>query len=388
MDDNRRTPHRRRAIFRCIAVGVSLCCAVLVAEVAVRAFSTQGFSLLVKDAVVGQRYRPLFDGSVFVPEAGRKVHLRFNDLGYRGPDVPEKKPAGVRRVAVLGDSFVAAVAVDEDKTMSAQLEQQMNRISRSERWEVLNFGVSGNSTGQSLLTWRNFAQRFQPDLVVLCFYNGNDLAENKSGISSAHRPYFDLDDQGQLRQEELSEGRATLSRWLAEHSHLYVWQKHRMRLIRDRFRNTANVLPPGYQVLNASPPEQFQQAWKVTEAIIATLAREVEQSGAELVLVSIPAHEQLYSQRWRQLLETVGPDDRERFDRDYPERRLAEICREHDIPFLPLVQTFRQSDREELHFQSEGHWTEVGNELAADAVLDFVATHRIAGFAVETPLRR
>lgn len=375
-----RDSSRRRRWFRCMAVSVSLLAAVLCAEIGVRLFSSQGFSLLVKDGVVGQRYRPGFNGAMFVPESGRKVHLRFNSLGYRGPEVSPNKPVGVRRAAVLGDSFVAAVAVEEEDTMVGQLRDRLEHVS-GESWEVLNFGVSGNSSGQSLLTWRNFARRFEPDLVILCFYNGNDLAENMPGLSTANRPYFYLDESGRLCEKTMSEGRATLSRWLAEHSQLYVWQKHRVRIIRDLFRSSAKVLPPGFHILNSQPSAEFEEAWRVTESILATLAQEVRESNAEFILVSIPSHEQLDSERWRSMMEMLDSTARAAFDPDHPEKRLEEICHRHDIQFLPLVHAFRQVDGEELHFQSEGHWTETGNRLAADSILEFLATQQVAGIS-------
>lgn len=367
----------RKLVFRLLVCGASIVVTLCFLEVAVRLFSSQGYSLLVKDSIVGQRYRAGYQGKQFIPESEQQVDLRFNRLGYRGPEVPEDKPAGVRRVAVLGDSFVAAVAVDEANTMCAQLQRLLQKQT-DQPWQVLNFGVSGNSTGQSLLTWRHFARNFAPDLVILCFYNGNDLAENMPGISSAHRQYFHLDEQGKLVLDPLSEGRASLSRWLSEHSHFYVWQKHRMRVLRDKFRSTAKVLPPGFQILNSQPPEQFEQAWQVTEQILATLDREVEETGAEFVLVSIAAHEQMDPSRWQELVETVGTEQAATFDPDYPEKRLSQICQKHNIRWHALVDDFRKQS-EELHFQSEGHWNERGNQLAAESIFEYLTTHHVAG---------
>src|SRR5215472_11421352 len=47
------------------------------------------------------------------------AHVRINHDGFRGPDYPKTKPAGVFRVAVLGDSYVEAIQVAEDKTFTA-----------------------------------------------------------------------------------------------------------------------------------------------------------------------------------------------------------------------------------------------------------------------------
>lgn len=295
LSGSERLPIRRPVpwMFKLALLAFSLIFAVAASEIAVRCCSDEGTSLLVKDSIVGQRYRAGFAEERYVPEAGRVIPLRFNRIGYRGADLPVEKPAGTRRVAVLGDSFIAGVAVEEPDTLVGQLETMLNQDSRDYRWESLNFGVSGNGTGQSLLAWRNFVHQFNPDVVILCFYNGNDLADNCSGASSAHRPYFHLDNAGQLAFQPVSRERVTLSRWLSDYSQLYVWQKHKFRLIRDRFRQAANILPPGFQIFNTSPPAPFPEAWSVTEHLIATLAQEVQKSGATFLFVGIPAHEQV-----------------------------------------------------------------------------------------------
>src|SRR5690242_17953292 len=46
------------------------------------------------------------------------AYVRINHDGFRGPDFTEAKPPGVVRVAVLGDSYVEAMQVPEDKTFT------------------------------------------------------------------------------------------------------------------------------------------------------------------------------------------------------------------------------------------------------------------------------
>src|SRR5580698_7979232 len=46
-------------------------------------------------------------------------YVRINHDGFRGADLTKAKPAGVVRVAVLGDSYVEAIQVAEDQTFTA-----------------------------------------------------------------------------------------------------------------------------------------------------------------------------------------------------------------------------------------------------------------------------
>jgi hypothetical protein len=135
-------------------------------EVGLRLFDTETRMLFVKDPDFGHRYPAGFSGREYVGEAGRSVLLRFNRLGFRGPDHDQPKAPDVRRIVVLGDSFVASVGVDEPDTMVARLEAMLRDGGSGTTWEVLNCGASGYSTAQSLLVWRHIANRFEPDVKL------------------------------------------------------------------------------------------------------------------------------------------------------------------------------------------------------------------------------
>lgn len=370
----------RRWIFRGCAIGLSLVLALLMAEASVRLFSKGGESLLVKDVVVGQRYEAYYTGSRFNPEAARPVPLRFNALGYRGPDYMEEPSPNTRRVVVLGDSYVAAVQVEEQDTLTAQLEKHLNTVP-GERWEVLNFGISGYSTAQSLLTWENYARYYHPDLVVLCFYNGNDLADNHAKLSTAHRPYFSLNGEGELVLKPVSRERARLSRFLARNSRFYVWQRDCMRNLRDSLRSASHQLSPGFQIMNTDPPAVVEDAWAITDKLIGRLADGVAATGAKLLLVSIPAHEQLMPSYWEKLVRTVGEDEARRFSPDYPEKRLREICEARAIDFLPLVGPLRQAViKAPIHFAATDycHFNENGHHESATVIFDHLKQTQLA----------
>ena len=88
--------------------------------------------------------------------------VTVNSLGFRGAEVLETKPSGVKRVVVLGDSTVYGHGVEDDETFSAQLDDRLG-----ETVQVLNLGTPGYSSAQSinLMTMRGW--RLQPDLVVI-----------------------------------------------------------------------------------------------------------------------------------------------------------------------------------------------------------------------------
>ncbi len=349
-------------------------------EVATRTFSDLDRSLTVADPTVGRRYIAGFAGEIYVPEAGRRVLLRFHRDGFRGPDRPYEKPPEVRRVALVGDSFVLAAGVDEGRTMVGGLEALLNERRPEHRWEVMNFGVSGSSTGQELALYRAVVRRYRPDVVVCAFAVINDLADSSPRLSSSAALYFDLDERGELVQ--LPVRAAERSSWLNRHSRFYVWQKQALRELRFNLRQKAGVVKPGKRIYStADDAGDLAHAWQLVARLIETFAREVEADSGRFVLMAVPAPEQIYDDRWNQILDNAG-EQAASFDRAHPDRRLTAIAAAARVPLLTLVEDFRsrapsaslEVEAEWLFLSGIGHLNEAGNRLAAVALFDAVTS--------------
>ena len=115
------------------------------------------------DPRLGFELRP---GSVVRAE----VEYRVNADGLRGPETTVEKPAGVRRVAVLGDSIAFGYWVAEKDGFPRQLEAMLNEAAgKAGRVEVLDFGVPGYNLDQEIEALRTRGLAFSPDLVIVAF---------------------------------------------------------------------------------------------------------------------------------------------------------------------------------------------------------------------------
>lgn len=140
----------------------------------------------------------------------------FRNLG----DIPYERTPAMRRVLAIGDSHTQGYEVDQDRTFAARVETLLRRRGPA---EVLNAGVSGFGTAESLVFLENEGIKYRPDVVVLGFYQ-NDFDDNiKAGL-------FRLDD-GKLvvARQKHTPGTGILGvinefavvRWLSENSRLY-----------------------------------------------------------------------------------------------------------------------------------------------------------------------
>jgi lysophospholipase L1-like esterase len=95
----------------------------------------------------------------------RKDGFTVNSLGMADREVTLEKPAGVFRIAVIGDSISANFGHrPRDEIYWSVLARRLAREARGT--EVLNFAVNGYGVLQSLRMLETRALRFSPDLVI------------------------------------------------------------------------------------------------------------------------------------------------------------------------------------------------------------------------------
>jgi len=96
-----------------------------------------------------------------------------NALGFRDVEHALEKPAGVFRIAVIGDSVAMGQGVRPDETFVQVLGRTLGE--HGAKVEVMLFAVTGYSTSQELALLET-AYRFHPDLI-LWTYVLNDAAD-------------------------------------------------------------------------------------------------------------------------------------------------------------------------------------------------------------------
>lgn len=115
----------------------------------------------------GYTLRPGFEG-----ESKYGIPFRVSAQGFRSPPVAIPKPAGTRRVLILGDSVTWGAGVREEETFARKLEASLR-----DAWacavEVVNAGVSGYGSVEELDVLEHEGLAFAPD-VVLVFHVEND----------------------------------------------------------------------------------------------------------------------------------------------------------------------------------------------------------------------
>ncbi len=97
----------------------------------------------------------------------RRGMTSHNALGFRDREFLLKKPTDVYRIAVIGGSAVYSPRIeDNDKTFTAQLEKILWDNYGYKNVEVINAGVGGYSSWESLINLETRVLDMAPDLVI------------------------------------------------------------------------------------------------------------------------------------------------------------------------------------------------------------------------------
>ena len=99
--------------------------------------------------------------------------VSLNSHGQRNEEIPLRKPAGERRILVLGDSVTFGWGVNQGEDFPAQLEKLLQKRNQA-RWRVINAGVNGYNSEQEAIYFTTEGIAYEPDIVILV-YVSNDV---------------------------------------------------------------------------------------------------------------------------------------------------------------------------------------------------------------------
>ncbi|MCP4868637.1 MAG: SGNH/GDSL hydrolase family protein [Proteobacteria bacterium] len=103
--------------------------------------------------------------------------MRTNSYGIRGPEFSFDKRPGTIRIATVGDSFTFGQGVEEDEAFVQVAGRRLTE--HGLKAEVLNFGVPGHGTPQSVALVKHKVLATKPDVVLINVFP-NDLTDEES----------------------------------------------------------------------------------------------------------------------------------------------------------------------------------------------------------------
>jgi lysophospholipase L1-like esterase len=179
------SPRAKNVLFAAITMFGSVTLVLLLGEIAVRIWGFQ--SDLQPDPDVIRSHVPNYRRPVNIVERKHPFNqdpampeeeatplgfTSINNLGFPMLDDVEDKRPGEQRIMLLGDSYLASLEVDAKDKFSEIVSRRLDEETHG-RWKIINAGVSSGSPLQYLMLLHHWADRIQPDLVIV-FLGAND----------------------------------------------------------------------------------------------------------------------------------------------------------------------------------------------------------------------
>jgi hypothetical protein len=312
-----------------------------------------------------------------------------NRFGFSARDYSLQKTPGTFRIVVVGDSFGWAGGLADNYT--AMLERRFEARDGAHKIDVINTGYPGTQTAEQLIMLKKFGLQYNPDLVILGFFAGNDFFDgvpNRKRIV-VNKYFFDIDKRYDLR---------VLGCPIIPRSRLWLFLKNKFesdaidaaakREGQEWARATGepepfqNIPADTYFRLQRARLELFNRTTS-TDAFGANIAyifkaidemnELLKSKGIKFVVAIYPDEFQVSSAKFESLVEHFGLK-KEAYDLDLPQNLLKKFLDSKDIAYLDMLDRFRaEESRRELYLYKNTHWNNAGNDLAAELLFQYLS---------------
>ncbi|HWC02510.1 MAG TPA: SGNH/GDSL hydrolase family protein [Methylomirabilota bacterium] len=325
-----------------------------------------------------------------------------NALGLNDEEFEVPKPPGRFRILALGDSFTYGL-VPYPHTAMTLLEARLRTACGGQDLDLLNFGIAGAGVRdyQTIVTLG--LATYEPDLVLLNFYAGNDAPDLYRRVHEGSRVRAIL---GPSRLWTF--GRNVLKLWRGVDDLRTVTAPARPASAGQVPRGGTPVDPVHHvredhpaltgpifteatftaiqaeelrRLYRPEDPAIVERAWRPVLQELEAIRTEVLRQGGRLALAVYPSALQVYPAEHAALVERLRPRPRyaalrvDALDPSLPNRQLAAYCRRAALPCVDLTPAFVEASAagKPLYKERDGHWTIRGNRVAADAEARFLA---------------
>lgn len=230
------------------------------------------------DPQIAFRMRPRYTDFVYGSD------IVINTKGLRDHEIPYEKPAGKKRILILGDSVAFGYGTTMGDTFAKQWERWLNEKQPSV-WEIINSGVPAYTTEQETRWFEVEGLRYQPDAVVVA-YVMNDPEETHPLRQDGNLDRIEIDNFYQKMAELIPKPVLPFT----EHSHLLKFV--------NRWISYAN---PNWKILHEELTRYFcqdifaQPGWRRCQDAFLRLRDRCQKENIFLLTVIYPTMYRLHS---------------------------------------------------------------------------------------------
>ena len=320
-----------------------------------------------QDDFLRERVKPGMDLVIHGNPEYPTWHVKTDSLGLGPVGFRDTLPNAAPFALVVGDSFGFGMGVAQEAIWSELLERQTGL-------SFVNLSQTGASSLQEARLYARYGRKLPARLVFWLFFQ-NDLKDN---LRFAHWDNPDAPIIEAARQpDHICSG--SFHNFLERYSLTYE-----LVLFSRQACHYSNLVPhPIYRDLHLSltfcldhdicdlgvQARMLSDGWPLTRQALQDTLAQLDQSGATLVIITVPSKEQVYWDQFRQMA-TFPPG----YNIDQLVEPLRQFCMSENLHCFDLTPTFRAEAQkgQQLYFPIDIHWNTAGHALAAQAVGEYL----------------
>jgi len=297
-----------------------------------------------------------------------EVAYKINSHGYRGDEI-KKKPPGINRLLLLGDSMVNGHGAELKDCWASLIDKAL----RSDRWEAINCGMQGGSFIDHPTNLDRYFN-LKPDSVLISVYYNDLLGDRKieRAFNTLHymeNPYVLMPEKRMLNFIFRSRFIALLHKiWKTK---LSTFSSNNVeRMIQNNLKNYkkyAEYKQKG-EMLMPGDPSLFDLEWDISSLYLGYAVKEFRKRKIKVCIVHI-AYVPLYYMQ-------DAPDALTWSYAKMLDEKISGWASANNVPFfsfVPVMESYyKDHPYEDISIKDDGHLTKNGNRLVADELIPFI----------------
>lgn len=268
---------------------------------------------------------------------------------------------------MLGDSFTVGSNVRQEEAYPKALERLL-KSAYGPRIEVVNTGIGGWDPFQYAQYFEHDGYLFEPDLVLVGFFVGNDAYSTLASVEQSYRAVG-----GHLVTWDAATRRLIrLQVFLYDHSNLARLLMNRGPVASNSFlRKQCDDFSEQYVAIQkVRMPNHLAESSAQRDGVrnsVNQIRRIKDRAGGSLpvIVALLPDENQVNPALQARILE---PAELSKHDFKMPQSMLVGMFREIDVPTIDVLPAVLADPR--CLYMNETHWTPEGHELAASVIFE------------------
>lgn len=279
-----------------------------------------------------------------------ETNYQFNALGFRDQLQPKQSP--IKRIMVIGDSFMEGVGVAENERLSDLLEKKMGM-------PHLNFAMADKGSTQTYLIYDSIAKNYSHEAILWSLFPTNDLIDDDpnygksiNGIKpcwTGTYPNYEL--AFYPLEAPYKKQNKRWKRFLKSYTYTYdalFYLKEHLKLI---WTKDQSYPLSGY--FNYTDDQLNRMKYSIQKL-------KESSAGKPITIICIPS-----------TLDLDATNERNQKNIEIP---LRTFCKQQGVAFIGLFDLFssRKNSISEYYYECDSHWNPKGHALVADYLLNDV----------------